>query len=207
MNVMELRGLLDRTLLSMPAHSDELRALDAAIGDGDLGITVSAGSTAAREAMNALDDTADVRAVLQTLAQAFSTANPSTFAALVGGGLLAAAKTVGGKTSLDRDDTAVILDAVAARISERGKSKLGDKTVLDALIPSIQTLRTHAGTAPETLDAMVVTARQHVAATAALQSAKGRAAWVQERSIGQPDPGATAYLRFLEALRAGWAES
>lgn len=204
MNVRELRGVLDRTLSSMPAHAEELRALDAAIGDGDLGITVSAGSIAAREAMNALDHTADVRTVLQALAQAFSTANPSTFAALVGGGLLAAAKTTTGKTSLYQDDAVVLLDAVATRISERGKSQLGDKTVLDALIPSIQTLRAQQGSATQCLDAMIDTAGRQVEATAALQSAKGRAAWVQERSIGQSDPGATAYLRFLEALRADW---
>jgi dihydroxyacetone kinase-like protein len=47
---------------------------------------------------------------------------------------------------------------------------------------------------------MIATSKERVAATQGLQSRKGRAAWVQERSIGCADPGATAYLRFLEAL-------
>jgi phosphoenolpyruvate---glycerone phosphotransferase subunit DhaL len=48
---------------------------------------------------------------------------------------------------------------------------------------------------------MIKTAEEQVAATTGLQSQKGRAAWVQERSVGHADPGATAYLRFLEALK------
>jgi len=52
------------------------------------------------------------------------------------------------------------------------------------------------------LAAMIATAQAQVDATAGLQSQKGRAAWVQERSVGHADPGATAYLRFLVALQA-----
>ena len=54
--------------------------------------------------------------------------------------------------------------------------------------------------AREALDAMVRAAREGVETTAPLRSQRGRAAWVQERSEGEPDPGATAYVRFLEAL-------
>lgn len=54
------------------------------------------------------------------------------------------------------------------------------------------------------LAAMIATAREHVDLIAALQSKKGRAAWVQERSVGHADPCATACLRFYEALRAAW---
>lgn len=205
MIVAELRALLERTLSAMPSHADELRKLDAALGDGDLGITVTAGSKAVREAVSALDYSADIRLVLQTVAKAFSTANPSTFAALVGGGLLAAAKTATDKTELARADAAEIGDAVATRIVERGKAQLGDKTILDALIPSLEALYGHTGSDEDALEAMITTAKAKVEETAGLQSAKGRAAWIQERSVGHPDPGATAYLRFLQELRANWS--
>lgn len=204
MDVTELRAVLERTLDAMPVHADELRTLDAAIGDGDLGITVSAGSKAAREAVSAQDESADIRTVLLALAKAFSTANPSTFAALVGGGLLAAAKTTGVKAELARADAVELGDAVASRIAERGKVQLGDKTILDVLIPSLETLRAHTGSNTDALDAMIATAQSQVDATTGLQSKKGRAAWVHERSVGHPDPGATAYLRFLQELRATW---
>jgi phosphoenolpyruvate---glycerone phosphotransferase subunit DhaL len=196
----ELRDLLTRTLTALPAHAEELRELDAALGDGDLGITVQAGSVAVVKAIGALPETASVSDVLLAAGKAFSTANPSTFAALIGGGLLAASKTVTGKEAVDKADVLAIGRALAGRITERGKSQVGDKTVLDALIPSLDTLDATSGSAGDMLAAMIAKSQEQVTATASLQSQKGRAAWVQERSIGHPDPGATAYLRFLEAL-------
>ncbi|MFM0327373.1 DAK2 domain-containing protein [Caballeronia glebae] len=197
----ELRDILTRALSALPAHADELRDLDAALGDGDLGITVQSGSLAVVKALGALPEAATLNEVMLAAAKAFSTANPSTFAALVGGGLLAAAKTVNGKDAIGRDEALAIGQAVSARIIERGKSQLGDKTVLDALVPSLDVLAASKGSAIDTLDAMIAKAREQVSATAPMQSKKGRAAWVQERSIGHADPGATAYVRFLEALR------
>lgn len=197
----ELRDILTRTLNALPAHADELRDLDAALGDGDLGITVQSGSVAVVKALAALPAEATLNDTLLAAAKAFSTANPSTFAALVGGGLIAAAKTVNGKDALHRDDVLAIGQAVAGRIIERGKSQVGDKTVLDALVPSLDVLAASQGSAADTLDAMIAKAGEQVTATASMQSRKGRAAWVQERSIGHADPGATAYLRFLQALR------
>ena len=181
LSCIELRDLLTRTLTVLPTHAEELRELDAALGDGDLGITVQSGSAAVVKAIGALPETASVSELLLASGKAFSTANPSTFAALIGGGLLAASKTVTGKDAIDKADSLAIGRAVAARIIERGKSQVGDKTVLDA---------------------MIAKSREQVTATASQQSKKGRAAWVQERSIGHADPGATAYLRFLEALRS-----
>jgi phosphoenolpyruvate---glycerone phosphotransferase subunit DhaL len=201
----ELRDILARALNALPAHADELRALDAALGDGDLGITVRAGSEAVVKAWGALPEEASVSDVLLAAGKAFSTANPSTFAALVGGGLLAAAKTMQGKDSVGHDEALMIGQAVAARITERGKSKVGDKTVLDALVPSLDVLQSSPASARDSLDAMIATATERVSETAKMQSQKGRAAWVQERSIGHADPGATAYVRFLEALRAALA--
>ena len=200
----ELRDLLTLALSTLPAHADELRDLDAALGDGDLGITVSAGSAAVIKALDGLPEDATVADILLSAGKSFSTANPSTFAALTGGGLLAASKVMAGKTSVGKTEAAEIGRAVAGRIAERGKSKLGDKTVLDALIPSLDVLESSAGTADELLAAMIATAQEQVDATAGLQSQKGRAAWVQERSVGHADPGATAYLRFLIALQAAF---
>ncbi|RFU48267.1 DAK2 domain-containing protein [Paraburkholderia sp. DHOC27] len=206
MSCNEFRALVTRSLSTLPTHADELRELDAALGDGDLGITVQVGSAAVIKAWAALPDEATLSEALVAAGKAFSTANPSTFAALIGGGLLAAAKTVTGKDALGKAEALDIGRAVAARIAERGKSKLGDKTVLDALVPSLDTLEATDGNAAQVLAAMIDTAKQQVVATTDLQSQRGRAAWVQERSVGHADPGATAYLRFLEALRGAVGE-
>jgi phosphoenolpyruvate---glycerone phosphotransferase subunit DhaL len=201
LSVNALRERLIGVLNAMPACAEELRELDAALGDGDLGVTVKAGSLAAADAIAKLPPDAAISDVLVATGKAFSTANPSTFGALVGGGLLAAAKTVTGRQEAGKAEAIAMGRAVAARIAERGKAQLGDKTVLDALVPSLDTLEAANGDERAMIDAMIATATQQVSATAALQSKKGRAAWVQERSIGHADPGATAWLRFLEAWR------
>jgi dihydroxyacetone kinase-like protein len=69
------------------------------------------------------------------------------------------------------------------------------------MVPAIDALKRSSGP-EEGLDAAIEAARRGVEETTALQSQRGRAAWLQERSVGLVDPGATAFLRFLEELRA-----
>ena len=194
----ELRALLDRAFEILAESEDELRDLDAAVGDGDLGITVRGGSSAARQAMRSLPKDATPADVFRALATAISAANPSSFAALVATALLAASRSVAGAQSLARDDVVTIAQQATAAVEKRGKSALGDKTVLDALIPSVRALETT--TSDEGLAAMIAAARRGIDETTPNVSRRGRAAWLGERAQGHPDPGAVAYLRFLEAL-------
>ena len=195
----ELRTLLDRTFEILSESSDELRDLDAAVGDGDLGVTVRGGSSAARQAMRSLPESATPAEIFRALATAISSANPSSFAALVATALLAASRSVATTQSLTRDDVVTIAQQATAAVEKRGKSALGDKTVLDALIPSVRALE--AATSHESLAAMIAAARKGIDETTPNVSRRGRAAWLGERAQGHPDPGAIAYLRFLEALR------
>lgn len=201
MNGDGLVRLLDAALARLAVHRDELRDLDAALGDGDLGITVSKGCDAVRERLRGLSDPAPAE-VVRAAGLAFAAANPSTMAALVGGALVAGAKTLGDVTDLRHDEAVALTRAVTDSVAARGKAEPGDKTLLDALLPSLDALATAA---PENaLATMVDAARRAVADTAALQSRKGRAAWLGERSIGHRDPGATAFLRLLESLQSCW---
>ncbi|WP_175988515.1 dihydroxyacetone kinase family protein [Microbacterium tenebrionis] len=179
-------------------YADELRDLDAVLGDGDLGVTVASGSAAIRRALSA-DEADSLTAVLQTAGGAFATANPSTFAALFGGGLLAAADALRQDPELTRSAAARALRAMADRIGERGGAVRGDKTVLDALIPSIEALEL-SESAPQAIEAMRAAAWDGVRATAGAVSQRGRAAWIGERGAGHADPGATAYARLLDAV-------
>lgn len=204
MNGPALVALLDAALPRLADAAEELRELDAGLGDGDLGITVSKGAEAARLAVTTVPDPAPA-AVLKAAGSAFASANPSTMAALVGGGLLAAAKAVGDMPELDRNAAAVLGRAVAERIATRGRAEPGDKTVLDALLPSLDALEQSGNTDDaETLQRMQAAAQEGITRTAGLVSQRGRAAWVGERGAGRPDPGATAYLRLLQALAQSW---
>ena len=195
----ELRTLLDHAFEILVESEDELRDLDAAVGDGDLGVTVKGGSTAARQAMRSLPESATPAEIFRALATAISSANPSSFAALVATALLAAARSVATSQSLTRGDVVTMAQQATAAVEKRGKSALGDKTVLDALIPSVRALE--ATTSDESLAAMIGAARKGIDETTPNVSRRGRAAWLGERAQGHPDPGAVAYLRFLEALQ------
>ena len=194
----ELRVILDRALELVAKTEDELRDLDSAIGDGDLGITVSRGAQAARLSIAALPPASTPSEILRAVATAVASANPSSFAALVATGLLAASRSVTGAESVTASDVVTMGQQAIPAIAKRGKAEVGDKTVLDALVPSVAALEANTSGG---LAAMIVAARKGIDDTASGVSRRGRAAWLGERTIGHPDPGATAYLRFLEALQ------
>jgi dihydroxyacetone kinase len=189
--------MLLQALPRLASASDELRDLDAAIGDGDLGITVSAGCAAAARALAEIGEDDPPGVILRAIAPAVARANPSTFAALVATGLLAASRALGDRVEVGPDDIIAAGRQAAQAIAARGKSAVGDKTLLDALAPSLEAAAAEPGRA---FDAALEAARFGVESTRDLVSTKGRAAWVGERTRGHADPGATAYVRLLEAL-------
>jgi dihydroxyacetone kinase len=191
-----LREVLLAALPAMPSHQAELRELDAVLGDGDLGITVSAGSESVVDTLHALPDDADAASVIRSAAAAFASANPSTFAALVGAGLLGTLDKFGTADDLAPGEVSQVVQAFADRIAERGGAQPGDKTLLDVLLPIADALRL----GPVAGEKVVEVARAAVDRTTKLQSRRGRAAWQGERSIGHRDPGSVAILRFTEEL-------
>lgn len=197
----ELRVVLRGAFERLAETKDELRDLDSAVGDGDLGITVSAGAAAAIEATRNLPEDATPHAVVVACAAAFASANPSTFAALAAAGMLSGAEKILGLVEIDREDIIRFGRAAAEAIARRGKSALGDKTMLDALVPSIDALEAGFSDDGRALEAAIAAARAGIDQTSGQVSRRGRAAWAGERGIGAPDAGATAYLRFIEALR------
>lgn len=180
--------------------ADELRDLDQVLGDGDLGITVSAGAQAVIDALDTTPATVDPSEVAKTCAKAFANANPSTMAALVAGGLLAGSKVWADVEEIGVGEAERFIRAAAGFISHRGKSQVGDKTILDAMVPAADALAEHVDD-EDALAHAIAAASKAVVETRGLQSRKGRASWLQDRSIGLQDPGATAFLRALEAWR------
>lgn len=198
MDALQLKTAISNALADLVNYETELRDLDAALGDGDLGVTVAAGSKAVIEALAALPETATPTDIARTCAATFADANPSTMAALVAGGLLAGSKTWEGKDSVSVADAAQFVRAAADSISKRGRSQVGDKTILDAIYPAAEALEA-ADTADGALESAVAAAEKAVHDTKDMQSMRGRASWLQERSIGLQDPGATAFWYLLRS--------
>lgn len=196
----ELNAAIRGSLELLVGHADELRDLDQALGDGDLGVTVTLGARAVIDALAALPGSSAPAEIARECAKAFANANPSTMAALVAGGLLAGSKEWPGLHEVGVTDAADFLRAAGANISQRGKTEVGDKTILDAIVPAAEALAASSG-GSRGLDEAITAAEEAVVETQGLQSRRGRASWLQERSIGLQDPGATAFLRFLESWR------
>jgi dihydroxyacetone kinase-like protein len=209
MDSAELLRILDMTLSEWANHSDTLAQLDAAAGDGDMGITVSRGAAKVRESLSQLAiDTPEpsLAEILRIAGMAFARGNPSTLAALVGSGLLSAASAASDSSAPGRATVLVAAEAAAERIMERGGAKPGDKTLLDSLVPSVRALAVTEGDETDVILAMINSARAGVEKTTDMVSRAGRAAWIGERGVGVPDAGATAWLLFLECLQGAWRQ-
>src|SRR6201991_556707 len=135
-NADELKERIRSSLTELVKLEDELRDLDQALGDGDLGITVTLGAEAVIEAVSALPDSATPAEIARECAKAFANANPSTMAALVAGGLLAGSKIWTELTEVTVSDAARFVRAAGENIAKRGKTELGDKTILDTIMPA-----------------------------------------------------------------------
>jgi len=197
----ELNDHICRSLTILIESSDELRDLDQALGDGDLGITIAAGSRAVIAALEELPEDTTPTEIARTCAKAFANANPSTMAALVAGALLSGSRVWEGETDIGVEEAARFTKAAADSIAQRGKTQVGDKTILDGIAAASDALKAVTDPAEATEAAKAAAARA-VRETTSLQSRRGRASWLQERSIGLADPGAAAFQRFVEAWEA-----
>lgn len=182
---------------------DYLTELDAAMGDGDLGINMTKGAVAlqAHLAENRPDD--DLGKYIAGVGMAFNRAAPSTMGTLLATGLMSAGKEVRGLAELDGPALARMLHAAGQGMMERGKAQPGDKTILDALLPAVDAFAAalDAGQSlPDAGIAMLAAARAGRDAAIPLQSKRGRASWVGERTVGKPDPGTVLFVQILEAI-------
>lgn len=200
----ELNEHIRQSLAILIESADELRDLDQALGDGDLGITITAGSRAVIAALEELADDTTPTEIARTCAKAFANANPSTMAALVAGALLSGSRVWEGETTIGVAETARFTKAAADSIAQRGKTQVGDKTILDGIAAASDALDSLSDP-QDAAEAVKLAAAKAVQDTTSLQSRRGRASWLQERSIGLADPGATAFQRFVEAWAAAGA--
>jgi dihydroxyacetone kinase-like protein len=201
----KLVELLQQVAEDMIAAETELQALDAALGDGDLGVTTKMGFQAIREVCQQSGETqhADIGSLLRAAGTTFMNANASTMGTLMGTAWLRAGKVAAGKTSVTLSDAVAMCRAAAEGIRQRGKAQLGDKTILDAIFPACDALAKAAQDGRGCVEAFGLaaeSAERAVEETAPLQSQVSRASWLQERSKGLPDPGASLCAKLFRSI-------
>lgn len=180
--------------------------LDSVVGDGDFGFSLARGFENVKAQWDTLDRT-DVGTFLQKLAVVITGRVGGTSGPIWGTAFLRAGGVAKGKVELTGDDVVAMLRAAIEGIKARGGASLGEKTLLDALVPMTDTIeqRLAAGDAPaEVAKAAAVTARTAAEATKELEAKRGRASYTGERSIGSVDPGAIAVAVLAEKVAETW---
>lgn len=180
-----------------------LTDLDAAIGDGDHGINMARGFEAVNSKMQAMETETDIGKVMKTVGMTLISSVGGAAGPLYGTAFLRAAGPSQGKTQLDIETAALMLEAAITGIKERGKATRGEKTMLDALEPAYDAFVEGVKdkkSVTACLEVACEAARQGVEYTKSIVATKGRASYLGERSRGHQDPGATSSYIMLQAL-------
>ena len=191
---------------AVEASRDELCRLDAAAGDGDHGVTMALAARAVRKTLAASPDSSGAE-LLTKLAFAMGSVG-GAIGPIYATGLLAIVGALRGfpaNEALTVPEILACAEAAESAISELGRAKPGDKTIMDALDPAVIALRQASAEGrdlDEALDAAAAAARDGAASTAAMVASLGRASRLGERSRGLADPGASSFALIMDAVAA-----
>lgn len=186
-----------RLTAAMERDFDALNTADGALGDGDLGVTMTRGMRAISEGVADLPD--DLGLALLKCAQAFTKSSGSSYGTLMATGLMAMAKSVKGRTEVAPAEISGLVATARDAMQARGKAELGGKTVLDSLDAVAKA--TEGLSDPAALRSAAV-----MAASEAMDSFRdrpatiGRARIFAEKSRGMDDPGMLAMTAIVVAL-------
>jgi dihydroxyacetone kinase-like protein len=186
--------------------------LDSIVGDGDFGYSLRNGWEVVLSDYDTFDQSS-VGAVLKKIGLVLTGKVGGVSGPIWGTAFLRAGAAAGTKTELTGDDVIAMLRAAITGIMARGGASLGEKTLLDALVPATDSLEAsfkdpsiredHGVRAIQTAADVATKAAEE---TKGMLAMRGRAAYTGERSIGSVDAGATAIGVILQAIAAAWRE-
>ena len=188
---------------SVRAERDHLVQLDAAIGDGDHGTNMVRGFEAVVQALDADTGSGPGRLLIVAGRTLVSTVGGAS-GPLWGSALRSGGRVLGDEKTFDGAQLAEVLAAALASVKDLGTASLGDKTMVDALEPAVETLRSRIAAGEpvaQAVDEAAAAAEAGMRSTIPLQARKGRASYLGERSVGHQDPGATSTALILRALQ------
>ena len=189
---LDLSRLVVAAADTIAAHADELTALDQAIGDGDHGLNMKRGFEALRaeaDAFAAKPLPEALKAIGTKLVMTVGGASGPLFGTL----FMALGKEI--SADPDRTNLTAAFGKAIEAVAARGKSQIGQKTMLDVLQPVHEALL-QGKTAAEIVD----TADRAAKATVPMKALRGRASFLGDRSIGHMDAGARSTALLVRAV-------
>jgi phosphoenolpyruvate---glycerone phosphotransferase subunit DhaL len=202
MNTEQVLHWLQRFAIKIEKNKEYLTELDAAIGDADHGINMERGFKKLLIQLPTIANK-DIGSILKAVSMTLIASIGGASGPLYGTFFLRASSAVADKDELDERDMLDMLRAGLNGVIERGKTQLGDKTMLDVLYPAVMAFEKAVDERKVMRDAMaqaLAAAEQAMKDTAFMQAKKGRASYLGDRSIGHQDPGATSCYLMLKCL-------
>jgi dihydroxyacetone kinase-like protein len=181
-----------------------LSEIDGKIGDGDHGVNMAKGFGMAAERIRGND--MSLAMAFDTLGTVLMTEIGGSMGPLYGVMFTQFAETIEKSSSIDAKTFSAMLTSGLDGIQAIGSAKVGDKTLLDTLVPAIDAFNSANADGkpfPDALDALVVASERGRDSTKDLVAKIGRASRLGERSLGVLDAGATSCALILKALALG----
>ncbi len=188
------------------ANRERLTDLDSAIGDADHGSNMDRGFTAVKAELDK-NATPGIGSILKTAAATLIKTVGGASGPLYGTFFLRAGAACPDQPALEAADIVALFKAGVDGVVQRGKASLGDKTMVDALVPAVAAMhvRLQSGASiGQILDSAATAAESGMQATTPMQARKGRASYLGPRSVGHQDPGATSSYLLIRAAADAW---
>jgi dihydroxyacetone kinase-like protein len=201
--------VLERVGTVLTTQADELSALDAAMGDGDHGVSMVIAYRAVHADLVARPPE-DLAAFFRAVAAALMNSVGAAMGPLYSAAFDRAGRALADCPVVDAAVVASMFEAARDGVIARGKGAVGEKTMIDALAPAAQAARVAAETgrsAEECLAAAAQAAMDGAKATKQMIARRGRASRLGERTLGCQDPGATSVALILQAVSATLSSS
>ena len=189
-----LESIFEKLLSQAQKSYDEFNAADGKIGDGDLGVTILNGLEEVNNNKANFKD--DMGANFMVCSQAFVKKSGSSFGTLIAFSFMNISKNLKGKRECNHDDIVNIFETALKTIQERGKTKLGDKTIADSLDLIIKKLKDNSNYS-EVFQSATKQALENFKGKKILI---GRARMFEDKTKNLDDPGMLALNRLTEAF-------
>ena len=189
-----LESIFEKLLSQAKKSYDEFNAADGKIGDGDLGIAILNGFEEINNNINKFSD--DMGANFMICSQAFVKKSGSSFGTLIAFSFMNISKKLKGKTECNHDDIVNIFETALKTIQERGKTKLGDKTIADSLDLIIKKLKNNSNYS----EVFKSATKQALEDFKGKKILIGRARMFEDKTKYLDDPGMFAFNKLSEAF-------
>ena len=195
LNKKNMKNIFEKLLSEAKKSYNELNAADGKIGDGDLGITILNGLEEINN--NKSNFKNDMENNFMICSQAFVKKSGSSFGTLIAFSFMNVSKNLKGKTSCNHDDIINIFETTLKTIQERGKTKLGDKTIADSLDLIIKKLKDNNSNYSEVFKSATKQALENFKGKKILI---GRARMFEDKTKDLDDPGMFALNKLTDAF-------